>query len=265
MSNVSKRLCAPGLTTRRLRPIAAVVIGVAAITAAARPVAAAEQIYTGQVCSAKVWYDQSHFCGIAPGEGVLKFTNVGVHHVAVFTLPYFVDTSAWDGRIHGRHGAEALVAFFTSLNIIEDVPVNGSAEIWIRPGDRVYVGRSDGMLTNRTITVRFDEVPGLLGAPPPGAALPEQRIEAVLDGLTCPQEGQPGSLDALGITMAVSGTTRFDAESCADLAALLASGMSLLVDVRILENGTGTLMATEVELADAAGPGRRRGHRNRRH
>jgi hypothetical protein len=253
-----------GLDMLRLRPIAAVVIGIAAITAAARPAAAAEQIYTGQVCSDKVWYDRSHLCGIAPAAGVLTFTNIGVHLVAVFTLPDWVDTSAWDGSIHGRLGAAGLVAPISSLNIVENVPVNGSAFISINPGDRVYVGRSDGTLSNRTITVRFDEVPGLLGAPPPGVALPEQRIEAVLDGLICPQEGQSGSLDALGITMAVSGTTRFDGESCAELAGLLASGMSFVVDVSILEDGAG-LTATAVELVPDKGRGRGRGRGAPRH
>ena len=174
-----------------------------------------------------------------------------------FTLPAFVDTSNWNGDITGPFCIDA----FGELNIVWDIPVGGLTTIQVNATDEVYIGRSDGTRSNRTITVRFDFVPGpLLGGPPPGTGpVPEQRTEAVLDALNCPQQDQPGVLDTLGIAIAIDDTTQFEAESCADLAGLVASGMSFLVEVRIREDETGALAAAAVAFVPDSG-GRGHGH-----
>jgi hypothetical protein len=81
------------------------------------------------------------------------------------------------------------------------------------------------------------------------APAPEQKIEAFLDALTCPATGTPGSLTALGVTVALTETTEFE-PSCEDLAALLAAGDTPFVEVKILEDEAGALSAGEVELED---------------
>ena len=96
----------------------------------------------------------------------------------------------------------------------------------------------------------------------------QRRIEAVLDALTCPQQDQPAMLDTLGIAIAIDNTTQFEAESCADLAGLVASGMSFLVEVRIREDETGALGAAAVALvpdSGGRGQGRGRGGSRQRH
>jgi hypothetical protein len=81
-------------------------------------------------------------------------------------------------------------------------------------------------------------------APPP-----RQKIEALLDALTCPQTGVPGSLTALGISVALTDATEFDDTTCEELAAALAAGPTL-VEVEVLEDEAGALTAREVELED---------------
>jgi len=109
--------------------------------------------------------------------------------------------------------------------------------------------------------------PPLLGAPSPGTpapeAVPAQSMQAMLDGLICPQGENPGSLTALGVMAAITATTQFDGESCADLLELLESGMDLLVDVTLREHRSGTLSVTSVELAKGVSPGRPRPHQQR--
>jgi hypothetical protein len=82
-------------------------------------------------------------------------------------------------------------------------------------------------------------------APPP-----EQKIEAFLDALTCPQAGVPGSIAALGISVALTETTEFEDASCEELAALLTGGEAPLVEIQIVEDEAGALSATEVEVED---------------
>jgi hypothetical protein len=236
---------------RNVSRSAALLLVVAAIAATLQPATAAENIYAGEVCTDKVFWNQSHLCGYAPGTGKVLLTNVGVHKVSVFVVPAWVDTSLWNGEIFDIDSSP-MIAF---SQFIDNIPVGGVALIPVNATDEVYVGRSDGTRSYRTITIRFDAVPALLlGAPPGGTGLlPEQKIEAVLDALTCPAQGQPGALAALGITITVDATTRFEAESCADLAKLVASGVRFLVDVTIREDAAGALTATGVELAPGAG------------
>ena len=108
MSNVSQRSSAPERRARRPVPIAAFLFVVVALAAAIQHTTAAENIYAGQTCSDKVYWNKSHLCGYAPGTGTLRFTNTGVHEVAIFTLPAFVDTSDWNGDITGPFGIDAL-------------------------------------------------------------------------------------------------------------------------------------------------------------
>lgn len=82
-------------------------------------------------------------------------------------------------------------------------------------------------------------------APPP-----EQKLEALLDALACPTPEAAGSISALGTTAVVDASTEFEDASCEDLAALLAAGETLFVEVKILEDEAGGLLAIEVELED---------------
>jgi hypothetical protein len=83
-----------------------------------------------------------------------------------------------------------------------------------------------------------------------------QKVEAVLDALTCPTETTPGTvtpgtLTALGIHVSIPDTTEFEDTTCADLAARLTTGEKVFVKVKILEDMLGALSAKEVE---ARGP-----------
>ena len=207
-----------------------------------------DNIRTGDVCKAKVFVNSVHLCGTAPGAGTLKFTNDGVHIVAVFTIAAGTNTVAWDGSVNG---AEQFASQF-----IDDIPVKAQVQIPVVTGDRIWIGRADHTISNRTISVLFDDVPGSV---PTGEAPPEQKIEALVDAVTCPQPGLAGSMTALGVIVQLTTATTFNGESCSELAALFASGMSLLIDVTILEDATGALSATEVELGDGTRGFRRRG------
>jgi hypothetical protein len=83
------------------------------------------------------------------------------------------------------------------------------------------------------------------------AAPPKQELEAILDALSCPAEGAPGSLGALGVTVVLDATTEFDDATCEEIAALFESGETVLVEVEILEDEAGGLSALEVELDDS--------------
>jgi hypothetical protein len=195
------------------------------------------------VCTDKVPYDGSHGCGTSPGAGTITIRNVGIHLVAIFAVPPGIDISNWHG----------VVGEISALGVhpIYDIPVNGTATFSVTPGDRVYIGRSDGTFSWRTISVRFEDVPGLLGGPPGGGVEPsEQSMLAVLDSLSCPANGQTGSLQALGTTIAVTESTGFDAETCADLASLMASGVRFHADVSVLEDRDGALTAAAVSIAE---------------
>jgi hypothetical protein len=80
-----------------------------------------------------------------------------------------------------------------------------------------------------------------------------QKLEALLDALSCPQVGVPGSISALGTTAALDMNTEFEDTSCAELAALLVPGANVFVKIEILENMLGELSATEVELENHHG------------
>jgi hypothetical protein len=82
------------------------------------------------------------------------------------------------------------------------------------------------------------------------AAPPEQKLEALLDALVCPAEAAAGSLTALGVTLALDETTEFEDAMCEEIAALFATGEDVLVEVKILEDEAGALIALEVELED---------------
>ena len=76
----------------------------------------------------------------------------------------------------------------------------------------------------------------------------EQEVKALLDAISCPQPGVPGSIGALGISAALDDLTEFERAGCADLASLLNGGNQVLVEIEILEDVLGVLTATEVEL-----------------
>jgi hypothetical protein len=85
----------------------------------------------------------------------------------------------------------------------------------------------------------------------PTPALPaEQKLEAILDALTCPQPGVPGSLSALGVIVVLDDATEFDDTTCEELAAALAVPETVVVEVKILEDEAGGLTATQVERED---------------
>ncbi len=230
-----------------LSPTATALLGFAAITLVAAP-AWADTFGSGDVCT-KVFVNSVHLCGTAPGAGTLKFTNDGVHIVAVFTIAAGTNTVAWDGSVNG---AEQFARQF-----VDDIPLKAQVQIPVVTGDRIWIGRADHTISYRTISVRFDDVPGSV---PTGAAPPEQKMEALVDALTCPQQGLAGFMTALGVIVELTTATTFNGESCSELAALFASGMTLLVDVTILEDATGALSATEVELGDGPRGIRRRGN-----
>jgi hypothetical protein len=84
-----------------------------------------------------------------------------------------------------------------------------------------------------------------------------QQVEALLDSLTCPvpappetpdAPATPGSIGALGITAVLDAETEFENKSCEELAARLALGQMIVVEIEILEDMLGTLTATEVEV-----------------
>jgi Domain of unknown function (DUF5666)/Bacterial TSP3 repeat len=79
-----------------------------------------------------------------------------------------------------------------------------------------------------------------------------QKVEALLDAITCPTETTPGTvtpgtLTALGINVSLTDTTQFEDTTCADLAASLTAGEKVFVKVKILEDMLGALSAQEVE------------------
>lgn len=89
------------------------------------------------------------------------------------------------------------------------------------------------------------------GEDPTPAPPAQQKLEAFLDALACPQPGVPGSLTALGVSVVLDDATEFDDTTCEELAALLAAATEdVLVEVKILEDELGGLTATKVELED---------------
>jgi hypothetical protein len=78
----------------------------------------------------------------------------------------------------------------------------------------------------------------------------EQKVEALLDALTCPQLETPGSITALGVTAVLDANTEFEETTCDALAARLVAGESVLVEIEILEDVLGALFATEVEAEE---------------
>ena len=88
-----------------------------------------------------------------------------------------------------------------------------------------------------------DETPGMR----------KQKVKALLDALTCPTLGVPGSIGALGITVTLTDMTEFEEASCEDIAALFAAGGGVFVEIEVLEDSVGALTAAEVELEDDEG------------
>lgn len=86
-----------------------------------------------------------------------------------------------------------------------------------------------------------DETPGL----------PEQKVEAFVEALTCPQLGVLGSITALGITVTLDDHTEFEDLACSEIAAQLALPESrVFAEIEILEDATGALTAREVEIEE---------------
>lgn len=88
------------------------------------------------------------------------------------------------------------------------------------------------------------------GEDPTPALPPEQKLEAILDALTCPQPGVPGSLSALGVTVVLDDATQFEDATCDELAAALAVPERVVVEVKIAEDASGGLTALEVQRED---------------
>jgi hypothetical protein len=88
------------------------------------------------------------------------------------------------------------------------------------------------------------------GEDPTPALPPEQKMEAILDALTCPQPGVPGSLSALGVTVVLDDATQFEDATCDELAAALAVPETVVVEVKIAEDENGGLTALEVQRED---------------
>jgi hypothetical protein len=86
------------------------------------------------------------------------------------------------------------------------------------------------------------------GDDPSPAPPPVQEMEALLDALTCPQEDAPGSIAALGVSVALDAETEFEDASCAELAELFAAEGDVFVEIEILEDEAGALRAIEVEV-----------------
>ena len=79
-------------------------------------------------------------------------------------------------------------------------------------------------------------------------SIPLQKVKAFLDTLTCPQVGVPGSIGALGISVAINDQTEFDDTTCDALLALLQTpGRPVRVEIKLVEDTTGALTATEIE------------------
>jgi len=111
----------------------------------------AQDIKVNDVCQKKLFVNSSFLCGSAPGTGSLAFTNVSTHLVAVFTIAKGTNTSGWDGSVNG--------AAKFARDLIENIASKKQATIPVVTDDRVYIGRSDHTISNRTVGVRFDQVP----------------------------------------------------------------------------------------------------------
>jgi hypothetical protein len=126
----------------------------AALTAAAAPALAAE-IKAGDVCQKKVAAFSWHECGRLPATGRLTFINTGTHEVTVFSTgtdpihPFtkpFLGPACQDGGV----GFEKCVI---------NIQPNDRYALELGRGDYVYIARADGMWSDRTIAVTFEDVP----------------------------------------------------------------------------------------------------------
>lgn len=79
---------------------------------------------------------------------------------------------------------------------------------------------------------------------------PRQKVEALLDAITCPAEGTAGSITALGVSAVLDAATEFEDESCDELAARFVAEGTAFVEIKILEDEAGGLTATSVESED---------------
>lgn len=113
----------------------------------------------------------------------------------------------------------------------------------------------DGMSDGEEMTDRCDPMDsdsdddGIEDGDDDTPGIPEQKLKAFVDALTCPQVGVPGSITALGVTVALDDHTEFEEVACDAIAMLLATpGSSVFAEIEILEDSSGALTATEVEL-----------------
>lgn len=118
----------------------------------------------------------------------------------------------------------------------------------------------DGLMDGEEIELRCDprnsdsDDDGLDDGEDDSSRIPEQKVEGILDALTCPSVGVVGTISVLGTTALLDAGTEFEDESCAELAELLAagvlSGTPVMVEVEIAEDSIGAMTAIEVEVED---------------
>jgi hypothetical protein len=132
----------------------------AALAAVAAPALAVEpDIQKGQVCEKKVKPNSWHVCGAAPATGNITFTNTGPHDVTVFTTG---PLGVGDDLPAGAPACDT-AGYVGEGKILQcSMGIKPDARVWIAMEDYqlFYIARADHMLTDRTIAVTFDEVPG---------------------------------------------------------------------------------------------------------
>jgi hypothetical protein len=128
----------------------------AALAAAAAP-ALADDIGQGQECRKKVASGSWHLCGAAPAAGQITYTNTGTHEVIVFTyggtqsFPYVVRPVAGTPIVERKD--------VTNVDQWQKLKPGESGGLPVAESQPVLIGRVDHMLSDRTIAVRFDDVP----------------------------------------------------------------------------------------------------------
>lgn len=118
----------------------------------------------------------------------------------------------------------------------------------------------DGVMDGEEIELRSDprksdsDDDGIDDGDDDSSRIPEQKVEGILDALTCPSVGVVGTISVLGTTALLDAGTEFEDESCVELTELLAagvlSGTPIMVEVEIAEDSIGAMTAIEVEVED---------------
>jgi hypothetical protein len=118
----------------------------------------------------------------------------------------------------------------------------------------------DGLMDGEEIELRSDprkadsDDDGLDDGEDEYSRIPEQKVEGILDALTCPSVGVVGTISVLGTTALLDAGTEFEDESCVELSELLAAGVlagtPVMVEVEIAEDSIGVMTAIEVEVED---------------